>query len=138
MSKDMNMDGESSEYPDPLFDHLAAAMDGSSLEAHSYRRDLCFILAGKIKDEFGIEGLCDMLGGIDITAGWISDILIESSDIDDVLFKEYGIFVDNSLDLARKTQGMQKFQKSMWSMRRRYAKLMAEEIYTNSNNQKSL
>ena len=138
MSKDMNMDDEPNEYPDAIFDHLAAAMDGESIQAYSYRKDLCFILAGKIKDEFGIEGLCDMLGGIDTTAGWISDILIESGDIDDVLFKEHGIYIENSLDKARKTQGMKKFQKSLWSMRRRYAKLMAEEIYANSSNQKSL
>lgn len=138
MSKDMNMDGEQNEYPDSIFDHLAAAMDGVSIEAFDYRKDLCLILAGKLKDEFGLEGLCQMLAGIDVTAGWISDILLESSDIDDVLFKEYGIYVKDSLDFARKTEAMQKFQKSLWNMRIRYAKLMAAEIYALSDGQKSL
>lgn len=136
MSKDM--DGEPNEFPDSIFDHLAAAMDGESLQAFTYRKDLCFILAGKIKGEFGVEGLCELLSGIDATAGWVSDILLESADIDDVLFREYGIYIDDSLDMARKTQAMKKFQKSLWSMRRRYAKLMAEEIYVNSIHPKSL
>lgn len=137
MSKDMNMDGESNEHPDSIFDHLAAAMDGESAEAFNYRKDLCVILANKIKDEFGLEGLCEMLSAIDGTAGWISDILIESSDVDDVLFQEYGIYVDNSLDLARKTKAMEQFSKSLWRSRRRYAKLMATEIHAISVEQKS-
>lgn len=137
MSKDMNMDGESNEYPDSVFDHLAAAMDGESAEAFTYRRDLCFILANKIKGEFGVEGLCELLGGIDNSAGWISDILIESSDIDDVLFQEYGIYMKDSLDLARKTKAMEQFSKSLWRSRRRYAKLMAAEIYAISSESKS-
>ncbi len=137
MSKDMNTDGEPNEYPDSIFDHLAAAMDGESVEAFNYRKDLCLILAGKVKDEFGLEGLCELLGGIDSTAGWISDILIESSDIDDVLFQKYGIYVDNSLNLARKTKAMEQFSKSLWRLRRKYAALMAAEIYTISTEQKS-
>lgn len=138
MSKDMNMDGEPNEYPDSVFDHLAAAMDGQSIEAFNYRKDLCFILANKIKDEFGIEGLCELLSGIDVSAGWVSDILIESSDIDDVLFQEYGVYIKDSMNLARKTKAMEQFSKSLWRSRRRYAKLMAAEIYAVSSEQKSL
>ncbi len=138
MSKDMNTNDESNEYPDPIFDHLAAAMDGESDLALRYRKDLCLILAGKIKSEFGLEGLCEMLSSIDATAGWITDILLESSDIDDILFKNYGIFKENSLELAKKTRAMEKFHKSMWLMRKRYAKLMASEIYEMSANKKSL
>ncbi len=137
MSKDMNTDGEPNEYPDSIFDHLAAAMDGESVEAFNYRKDLCLILAGKVKDEFGLEGLCELLGGIDSTAGWISDILIESSDIDDVLFQKHGIYVDNSLNLARKTKAMEQFSKSLWRLRRKYAALMAAEIHIISTEQKS-
>lgn len=137
MSKDMNMDGEPNEYPDSVFDHLAAAMDGESAEAFSYRKDLCFILANKVKDEFGLEGLCELLTGIDNTAGWISDILIESSDVDNILFQEYGIYVKDSLNLARKTKAMEQFSKSLWRSRRKYAKLMAAEIHAISSEQKS-
>ena len=124
--------GDPAEQPDSMFDYLAAAMDGESQEAMAYRKDLCFILAGKIKSEFGVEGLCEMISGIDATAGWISDILLESGDIDDILFSEYGVYMENSIDLARKTEAMKKFQRSLWSARRRYAKLMAEEIYAKS------
>jgi len=131
MSKEMNPEGEPNEPVDPVFDHLANAMDGNSPEAFEYRRDLCLILAGKLKSEFGVEGLCQMLSAIDVTAGWTSDILLESSDIDDVLFAEYGIFVENSISVAQKTVAMKKFQKSLWSSRRRYAKLMAAELFGN-------
>jgi hypothetical protein len=121
--------GDSAEQPESVFDHLAAAMDGESLQAMEYRKDLCFILAGKIKSEFGVEGLCEMISGIDANAGWISDILLESSDIDNFLFAEHGVYIEDSIDLARKTEAMKKFQRSLWAARRRYAKMMAEEIY---------
>ena len=124
--------GDSADQPDSIFDHLAAAMDGESQQAMAYRRDLCLILAGKIKSEFGVEGLCELIGGIDANGGWISDILLESGDIDDVLFAQHGVYIQNSIDLARKTEAMKKFQRALWSARRRYAKMMAEEIYANS------
>lgn len=124
--------GDPAEQPDSVYDYLAAAMDSESQEALAYRRDLCFILAGKIKSEFGVEGLCEMISGIDATAGWISDILLESGDIDDILFSQYGVFMENSIDLARKTEAMKKFQRSLWTARRKYAKMMAEEIYARS------
>lgn len=124
--------GDPADQPDSVFDHLAAAMDGESLQAMEYRKDLCLILAGKVKSEFGVEGLCELISGIDATAGWISDILLESGDIDDFLFAEHGVYIENSIDLARKTESMKKFQRSLWSARRRYAKMMAEEIYAKS------
>ena len=124
--------GDPADQPDSVFDHLAAAMDGESLQAMEYRKDLCLILAGKVKSEFGVEGLCELISGIDATAGWISDILLESGDIDDFLFTEHGVYIENSIDLARKTESMKKFQRSLWSARRRYAKMMAEEIYAKS------
>lgn len=126
-------DGEAGEFQhDSVFDYLAEAMDGESLLAFEYRKDVCLLLAGKIKTEFGIEGLCELIAGIDTTAGWVSDILLESSDIDDVLFEEHGIYVEESINLAKKTTAMKKFQKSLWASRRRYAKMMADEIYANS------
>ena len=124
--------GDSADQPDSVFDNLAAALDGESEQALAYRKDLCFILAGKIKSEFGVEGLCQLISGIDDTAGWISDILLESGDIDDFLFQTHGVYIENSIDLARKTEAMKKFQKSLWGARRRYAKMMAEEIYAKS------
>jgi len=117
---------------DSVFDHLAAALDGESVQALEYRKDLCRILAGKVKSEFGVEGLCELIGGIDTAGGWISDILLESGDIDDFLFSEHGVYLENSINLARKTESMKKFQRALWSARRRYAKMMAEEIYANS------
>lgn len=131
-------DGEAGEFQhDSVFDYLAEAMSGESLLAFEYRKDLCLLLAGKIKTEFGIEGLCELISGIDNTAGWVSDILLESSDIDDVLFEEHGIYVEESINLAKKTAAMKKFQKSLWASRRRYAKMMADEIYANSVGQKT-
>lgn len=123
--------GDSTDQPDSVFDHLAQAMDGESIQAMEYRRDLCQILAGKIKFEFGVEGLCELISSIDVSGNWVSDILIESGDIDNVLFEQYGVYMDNSIDLARKTVAMRKFHKSLWSARRRYAKMMAEELYAN-------
>lgn len=124
--------GDPAEQPDSVFDHLASAMDGESQQAMAYRKDLCLILAGKVKSEFGVEGLCELINGIDAAGGWISDILLESGDIDDFLFEEHGVYVENSIELARKTESMKKFQRALWSARRRYAKMMAEEIYAKS------
>jgi len=124
--------GEPADQPESIFDHLAAAMDGESQQALAYRHDLCLMLAGKIKSEFGVEGLCELITGIDEAGGWISDILLESGDIDDFLFAQHGVYIQDSINLARKTEAMKKFQRSLWSARRRYAKMMAEEIYAKS------
>ena len=54
-----------------------------------YRDNYCDIVVNKVFNDFGYEGLCGLMMAIDKRANWISDILIENSDLDDILFQKY-------------------------------------------------
>jgi hypothetical protein len=65
---------------------------------------------------------------MDRKAGWISDIILENSDIDDILFKKYGIYDKNTMAKARASESMTEMNSKIWKLRRKYAKQIADEI----------
>jgi hypothetical protein len=66
---------------------------------------------------------------IDKKAGWISDIIIEDADIHDALFKTYGVYDNDAIIKARMSREMIELNKKIWRLRRKYSKLIAEEIF---------
>ncbi len=105
-------------------DFMSQSMDAERL----YRNHYCNILADRVYQEFGYEGFCEMMIAMDKKAGWISDIIIENSDIDDILFKKYGIYDKHALAKARQSSSMEELNKKMWRLRRKYAKQIADEL----------
>ena len=93
-----------------------------------YRSSLCGILVGRIYDEFGQEGLCELMMQIDLRGGWISDIIFESSDFNNALFKRHGIYDDQIISKARSSSTMNEMNKKVWRLRRKYANIIADEI----------
>jgi len=93
-----------------------------------YRSSLCGILVGRIYEEFGQEGLCELMMQIDIRGGWISDIIFESSDFNNALFKRHGIYDDDIVMKARSASTMNEMNKKIWRLRRKYANIIADEI----------
>ena len=65
---------------------------------------------------------------IDKRANWISDILIENSDLDDILFQKYGIYDSEICLKARKTEAMIEMNGKIWRLRKKYAKAIVEEL----------
>lgn len=57
-----------------------------------YRRQVCKRLANQIYNQFGIDGLLDLLSGIDDAGRFASVVVIDRDEIDNFLFETYGIF----------------------------------------------
>ena len=107
---------------------LSEFMSQSQRARIIYRANFCSIIVNKVHIEFGIEGLCDLMLAIDKRAGWISDIIIEDADIQDAMFNTHGVFDDKAIVKARVSEEMNELNKKIWRLRRKYAKLIAEEI----------
>jgi hypothetical protein len=93
-----------------------------------YRNHFCNLLVAKLSSEFGIEGMCELMMAIDKRSGWVSDIIIEDNDIHDILFREYGVFDNDAIIKARMSNQLTEMNKKIWRLRKKYAKLIAEEI----------
>lgn len=107
-----------------LSEFMAASADAEN----KYRNHYCTMLAEKLYEEFGIEGFCEMMMAMDRKAGWISDIILEASDLDDILFKKHGVYDKHALAKARASQSMDELNGKIWRLRRKYAKAIVEEL----------
>jgi hypothetical protein len=72
--------------------------------------------------------MCELMMAIDKRAGWVSDIIIEDNDIHDVLFRDYGVFDNDAIIKARMSSQLTEMNKKIWRLRKKYSKLIAEEI----------
>jgi hypothetical protein len=93
-----------------------------------YRNHFCNMIANRVYAEFGHEGMCELMIAMDKRAGWISDIIIENNDLDEILFKKYGVYDHNIVSKARKTEAVQEMNSKIWRLRRKYAKAIVEEL----------
>ena len=93
-----------------------------------YRSHFCNMIANRVYAEFGHEGMCELMIAMDKKAGWISDIIIENNDLDEILFKKYGVYDHNIVSKARKTEAVQEMNSKIWRLRRKYAKAIVEEL----------
>jgi hypothetical protein len=109
---------------DFLGDFLSQHRDANTL----YRDHLCAVLIGRVHDEFGSEGLCNVMRQMDLKAKWVSDIIFEASDFDNSLFKRHGTYDDEIVEKARDTKAMIELNKKIWRLRRRYANIIVDEI----------
>ena len=66
---------------------------------------------------------------IDERANWISDILIEQPDLDDVMFKRHGIYDHEIVEKARKTESMLELNQKIWRLRKKYSRMIVDEIF---------
>lgn len=120
--------------PDVPFEMMAEFLStfiSAAAQAETmYRRHYCEIVANKIYEKFGGEGMCEMLIALDRKSEWMSDILFESPDLENIAFERYGVYDPEIIRKARKTQAMQEMYQKLWRLRRKYAKLIVDEIVT--------
>lgn len=93
-----------------------------------YRQHFCQIVVERLFEEFGVDGMCELMMAIDRRAGWISDIILEDADIHDALFKNHGIYDDKAIQKARECGEIVELNKKIWRLRRKYSRLIADEI----------
>lgn len=112
---------------------LSEFMSQSQKAQRMYRSHFCTLVVDRLWDEFGVEGMCELMLAIDKRAGWISDIIIEDADIHDALFEVHGVFDDDAIIKARMSNELTEMNKKIWRLRRKYAKLIAQEIIKSTN-----
>jgi len=119
--------------PEELAVWLSEYMSQSGRAQMMFRTNLCSIVVDKIWNDFGVEGMCELMMAIDRRAGWISDIIIEDADIHEVLFKEHNTYDDDAIIKARMSESVTELNKKLWRLRRKYAKLIAQEIVNHNS-----
>jgi len=119
---------------DGIMDYLVEFMRGGRHAERLFRENYCEIVVNKIFDDFGYEGLCNLMVQIDTRAKWISDILIENSDFDDIMFKKYGVYDSDVTDKARDTKAMMEMNGKIWRLRKKYASVIVDEIMAMKEN----
>ena len=112
-----------------LIEFLGDFMSGTMRIEQVYRSHLCSTLVQRVFSEFGPEGLAEMMLKIDETGGWISDILLEAPDLENAMFDKFGVFDPQVTHKARDTKAMYEMNKKIWRLRKRYAKLIVDEIF---------
>lgn len=121
-------DDETFASPEELAVWLSEFMAQTSDAEVMYRNHFCTMIANRVYDEFGHEGLCELMIAMDKKAGWISDIIIENNDLDEILFKKYGVYDHNIVSKARKTEAVAEMNTKIWKLRRKYAKAIVDEL----------
>ena len=116
-----------------LIEFLGDFMSGTMRIEQGYRSHLCETLVRRVFHEFGSEGLAEMMLKIDETGGWISDILLESPDLENAMFDKFGVYDPLVTANARATSAMYEMNKKIWRLRKRYAKLIVDEIFENGS-----
>jgi hypothetical protein len=96
-----------------------------------YRSHLVESMVSRVYAEFGEEGLCDMMIKIDERAGWVSDILLESPELDNEMFKRHVTYDQDLIYKARHSTQMRELNKKIWRLRRKYSRLIVDEIFEN-------
>lgn len=98
-----------------------------------YRRHYCDIIAHKVYNEFGMDGMCELMMSMEKKSDWIADIILEAPDLDNIAFKKYGTFDYDLVSKARTTKAFKELNEKLWRLRRKYAKLIVDEIMEREN-----
>ena len=125
------------EDPEPtredLVNFISEFMTTSMNVNQVYRSNLVETIVGRVTHEFGEEGLCDLMLKIDESANWISDIVLDGPDLDEMMFKRHGSFDADLVTKARATEGLIELNRKIWRLRKKYSRIMVDEIFTNEN-----
>ena len=125
------------EDPEPtredLVNFISEFMTTSMNVDQVYRSNLVETLVGRVFAEFGEDGLCDLMLKIDEQANWISDIVIDSPDLDEVMYKRHGTFDSDLVGKARQTEGLLELNRKIWRLRKKYARIIVDEIFEKEN-----
>lgn len=75
--------------PDENFSKL---VESATNPAAFFRRGVCRRIAHQIHNQFGVEGLYDLLTGIDDIGKFVSVVIADRDEIDNYLFETHGTF----------------------------------------------
>jgi hypothetical protein len=135
--QDVPMAEEPDDMPskEEIMDFLSDFMKEGRHAEQVFRDNYCELVVNKVFNDFGYEGLCALMIKIDHCANWISDILIENSDFDEIMFKKYGVYDSDICAKARETKAMMEMNSKIWRLRKKYAKTIVDELMGTTNEQ---
>lgn len=81
-------------------------------KAH-YRRSICRRLAHQTYNQFGIEGLFDLLSGVDDAGQFQTVIICDRDEIDNYVFQKYGTFDNDMFEKIQISEEWSEFTASM-------------------------
>lgn len=125
---DSSQGGDDAPSAEELAVWLSEFMNSTANAGGLYRSHFCKLIVERVYSEFGPEGMCELMMQMDKKAGWISDIIIENSDLDDIMFKKYGVYDGRSIEKARASESMSEMNKKIWRLRKKYAKTIVDEL----------
>lgn len=134
--EDENPSHEDGPSREELLDYISEFMKEGRHAERMYRDNFCELVVNKVFQDFGYEGLCNLMIKIDGKANWISDILIENSDFDDIMFKKYGIYDPDVCEKARTTEAIMEMNSKIWRLRKKYATVIVDEIMARGTGRK--
>lgn len=83
---------EFDEYPALPNENFSKLVESATNPAAFFRRGICRRLVHQINNQFGVEGLYDLLTGIDEVGKFASVVVIDRDEVDNYLFEEHGVF----------------------------------------------
>jgi hypothetical protein len=116
-----------------LIEMIGDFMTGSMRVEDLYRSHLCDTIVHRVFDEFGAEGLAELMIKVEHRGEWIVDMLFDSNDLHDAMFKHHGAYDDDITSKARGTLAMAEMNKKIANLRKRYTKKIVDEIWECEN-----
>ena len=90
-------------------ERLKRIVDSAANPITSYRRQICRRLAKQTYNQFGIDGLLDLLSGIDEAGRFASIVVADRDEIDNYLFLEHGAFDPDMFEKVQITDEWDQF-----------------------------
>jgi hypothetical protein len=86
----------------------------------AYRREICFRLVRQTYNQFGMEGLYDILTGVDNIGSMTSVVVSDRNEIENYVFEKYGIFDPDMFEKMQLSQDWEDFMGELleWSSQR--------------------
>jgi hypothetical protein len=86
----------------------------------AYRREICFRLVRQTYNQFGMEGLYDILTGVDNIGSMTSVVVSDRNEIENYVFEHYGIFDPDIFEKMQLSQEWEDFMGELleWSSQR--------------------
>lgn len=116
-----------------LIEMIGEFMTGTLRVEDLYRSHLCDTMVHRVYEEFGADGMAEMMIKIESRAEWIVDMLFDSADLHDEMFKRHGAYDDDITYKARQTMAMEEMNKKIHNLRKRYVKKIVDEIWEAEN-----
>ena len=116
-----------------LIEMIGEFMTGSMNVEDLYRSHLCDTLVDRVFDEFGTDGLAELIIKVEYCADWVVEMLFDDADFHNAMLKRHGTFDDEIVFKARTTMAYEEMHNKIGNLRKRYVNKIVDEIWASEN-----